>query len=147
MSSIFEIMPKLKLFNKGTCFVTKHEMLASKKPGVTSSNNLLGFENFDTIIPKNTVLIFLEDKQFYSPSKELKQPMSAWIRAKVITPLGDMVWITLSCDNKVNWDFKTYNGKKNFVVKEVEESFQVLSLSINSTNDVLLKPENEGKHV
>jgi len=135
----YDIIPKLNLFTKGTCFKTKHNIIATEKPGVTSTDKTLGFGKEIKEIKKNTVLIFLEDKQFYSPSKELRTPFSAWFRAKVITPLGDIVWITLCCDNKVNWDFKTYNGKKKTVIDQVNKSFQLISLSTSAPQDILIK--------
>ena len=137
--TIYDISPKLKLFHKGTCFKAKHDMIAHNKAGVSSMDKTLGFDPVTKEIKKNTVLIFLEDKQFFSPSKELRQPMSAWVRAKVITPLGDIVWITLLCENKSIWDFKTYTNKKNSIVSEINRSFQVISLSLESPTDVLIK--------
>ena len=138
LMSTFDIQPKLKLFTKGTCFRTKQELIAHKKAGVTNTDKTLGFDPSIITIPKNTVLIYLEDQQFYSPSKELRQPLSAWVRAKVLTPLGEKLWITLYCDNKVSWDFKTYIGKKNSIINEIQKTIEVLSLSLEHSKQDLI---------
>jgi hypothetical protein len=143
---IIEINPKYKLFGKGTCLKTKHSMIAHDKSGVTKvSDDKTGLEFFSETktIEKNTALIFMEDKQFFCASKELHQPMSAWVRAKVITPLGDQVWVTLMCETKSIWDFKTYMGKKNHIIKEIERSFKVISVSLQNTEEHLFQQQQK----
>lgn len=139
MTVTFDITPKLRIFNKGTCFKTKHEMVAHKIHEVSGKKFDENISNdLETVIPKNTCLIFLEDRQFYSPSKHLHQPISAWFRARVITPLGDLVWITLCCEAKAVWDFKTYNGKKNAIIEEVNRSFDIIQISSESLGNTII---------
>lgn len=134
----YDINPRLKLFSKGACFKLKHQIIMHEHPGVTSSDKALAALGEVTNIQKGSALIYIEDMQFLSPSKELSQPMSAWVRAKVMIPNGKMGWITLFCENKAIWDFKTYTGKKNHVLSEIKKSFEIISLSLNSDSKNLI---------
>lgn len=139
---IIDVTPRFKLFVKGTCFKTKHDMACQptwdvSKPWSNEGNVNLNFEQ--NMLPKGSVVIFVEDRQFYSPSKELHQPMSAWVRAKVVTSKGEIIWVTISCLNKSIWDYKTYTGKKEYVLEEFKRSFKMISTSLDTTEDVLIK--------
>ena len=132
--SNYEINPKLKFFNNGALLKTKKAITAQRQPGVTEVDPSMPFDKDEAgpvIIPEGVALLYVENKQFYSSSKELGASMSAWIRAEVVSPLGEKLWITLLRERKTIWDFKTYTGKKQLLEKQIEENFSVLSLPTN----------------
>ena len=124
--NILEVNPKFQILKHGDCLLTRKRISASTKAGVTITDKIFGFDQEFKEIEKNTALIFLEDRQFYSPSRELRKPMSFWVRAQVISPRGELLWVTLCCDSKVSWDFKTYNNKENTIKTNMEEFFKLI---------------------
>jgi hypothetical protein len=136
---IYNLETKFNLFSRGTCFKNKQEIICHTKSGVTKIDKIFGFDPEKKVIPKNSFLIFVEDRQFYSDSREFNLPFGAWIRGKVIDPKGNIVWITLFYEQKKIWDFETYNGKKNLILKQLNDSYELVSLSVDKTKKYLIE--------
>jgi hypothetical protein len=137
--SNYEITPKLKFFQNGALLKTKKPITAQRHPGVTEIDTNMLFDKDAAgpiVIPTGTALLYVDNKQFYSSSKEFGVAMSAWIRAEVVSPLGERLWVTLLQERKTIWDFKTYTGKKQLLDNQVNENFMVLS--VQSPNNFYL---------
>lgn len=134
MSNNYKITPKLKFFQNGALLKAKQDILANRLPGITEDDPSIPFDKDEAgpiTIPAGAALLYVDNEQFYSSSKELGATMSAWIRAEVVSPLGEKLWITLLKERKTIWDFKTYTGKKQILDRQVEEHFEVLALPSN----------------
>ena len=159
--SSYELTPKVALFKVGTLLRVKEEVFAQREPGVTAADTSMPYDDCNTENPairikKGTCVLYLDNRQFYSASKEYQAGMSAWIRAEIMTPLGEKCWITLMQERKTIWDFKTYTGKKNLMNEHVSQTFEVLSVPLDLTqtpnpieqlitNSVVVEPEPTNK--
>jgi hypothetical protein len=118
MPNFYDIAPKIKTYPDGTVFKNKCEL-----QGTPTYDPDEGEENI--IIPPDSILTFVDDKQFIGSTKSFGQ--SAWVRFQFLYD-NKIAWVTIFRDQTRIWNFETHPGKKRLVNNSVNEMFELICL-------------------
>lgn len=121
MSTTYQIVPKIKTFPIGTIFKNKYDLYGNNAAGVNEQDADFGVEQIH--IPPDSILTFVEDKQFMASTKEYS--MSAHIRFHFVVN-EKVVWITIYREMARIWNFETYNGKRKKLIENINEMFEII---------------------
>lgn len=121
MSATYEITPKIKTFPIGTIFKNKYDLYGTNAAGVNEHDADFGAE--DVHIPADSILTFVDDRQFMASTKTYS--LSAHIRFHFIVN-EKVVWITICKEVQRIWNFETYLGKRRKLTDNINEMFEII---------------------
>lgn len=119
----YEIKPKIQTYPVGTIFKAKQDIMGTNAAGINEADENYEYGAEEILIEKDSILTFVEDKQFMASNKDFS--LSAWVRFHFVVN-EQIVWTTIYRDYSRIWDFDTYRGRERKIKSAVNEMFEMI---------------------